>query len=189
MKVTYYTKPLPQYVSTKLEQGMKNHRTTYTCPLCKIPYSKREFESHVFKTHANRIDEAFAMLFGIPYPSRCSCGKELHYSQSNRGFPKTCGNCTMGSVDAPQYKNADDAHKHVEQLQAMLANARAEETRLKKEAELSRIHIEQLNFPSSRYNAFLRRLTMNIRTYAVNWEPEKLKELANFIDSKITDKN
>ena len=185
MKIEYVTKPLPQYVTTTIAPGMKNHRTTYTCPLCKIPYSKREFESHVFKTHGSRIDEAFAMLYGIPFPTRCTCGKELHYSQAKRGFPKTCGNCTMGSTEAPKYKNADDAHAHVEQLQAMLANARAEELRLKKEAELSKIPLEQLNFPSSKYNPFMKRLTMKIRTYAVNGETDKLKELANFIDSRI----
>jgi hypothetical protein len=187
MKVTYFTKPLPQYISTSLVPGMKNHRTTYTCPLCRGTFSKREFEGHVFKTHGSRIDEAFAMLYGIPFPCRCTCGKELHYSQAKRGFPKTCGNCSMGSVDTPQYKSADDAHAHVEQLQAMLANAKAEEVRLKKEAELSRVPIEQLGFPSSKYNPFLRRLTMKIRACVCNHELDKLKELANFIDSRIAD--
>jgi hypothetical protein len=33
----------------------------------------------------------------------------------------------------------------------------------------------------------MKRLTMMIRTYAVNGESDKLKELANFIDSKIAD--
>jgi len=172
-------------VNTTLAPGMKNRRTTYTCPLCKHTCSKREFESHVLTTHSCRIDEAFAMLFGISFPNRCTCGKELHYSQAKHGFPKTCGNCSL-DANVPQYKNAEDAHKHVEQLAAMLATARSEEQRLKKEAELLRIPIEQLSFPSSRYNPFLRRLTMNIRTYAVNHDMDKLKELANYIDSKIT---
>ena len=187
MKIDYITKPLPQYVTSTVAPGMKNHRTTYTCPLCKVSYSKREFESHVFTTHGTRSGEAFAMLYGVPYPSRCTCGKELYYSTAKKGFPKTCGNCSMGSTEPPKYKSADDARKHVEQLQALLAAAKAEETRLKKEAELSRIPLKDLPFPSMKYVSFLKRLTMDIRTYAVNGELDKLKELANFIDSKIED--
>lgn len=187
MKINYVTTPLPQYVTSTIVPGMKYKRTTYTCPLCKAIYNKRDFEAHVFKTHGSRSDEAFAMLFGLPYPYRCSCGKDLHYSSLNKGFPKTCGNCSMGSADIPKYKSADDAHAHVEQLQAMLANAKAEELRLKKEAELSKVPLDQLNFPSSKYSPFMRRMTMDIRTYAVNGELEKLKELANFIDSKIAE--
>lgn len=184
MKINYVTAPLLQYVTATSVPGMKYKRTTYTCPLCKAIYNKRDFEAHVFKTHGSRSDEAFAMLFGLPYPYRCSCGKDLHYSSLNKGFPKTCGNCTMGSADIPKYKSADDAHKHVEQLQAMLANAKAEEIRLKKESELSRIPLKDLPFPSMKYASFLKRLAMDIRIYAVNGELDKLKDLANFIERR-----
>lgn len=187
MKITYAIKPLPQYVTSKLVPGMKYRSTSYNCPLCKAVFSKREFETHVFKTHGSRVDEAFSMLYGIPFPARCTCGKELHYSQAKKGFPLTCGNCAMGTTETPTYKSAEDAHSHVEQLQALLANAKAEELRLKKEAELSRIPLEQLSFPSPKYSQFMRRLAMKIRTHAVNSEQDKLKELANFIDSKLSE--
>jgi len=185
MKIQYITEPREQYVTRTKTGAMKYTRTDYTCPLCKVPYSKREFDAHVQQEHGRRYDEAYATLFGLSYPVRCSCGKELHYSHKNRGFPKTCGNCSTGCADVPQYSSAEDAHKHAEQLKQMLANAKAEEIRLKKEAELSRIPLEQLNFPSPKYTPFMRRLSMQIRTCAINGETDKLKDLANFLDKKI----
>lgn len=185
MKIQYVTEPRDQYVTRVKTGTMKYARTDYTCPLCNVSYSRREFDSHVSGKHGKRYDEAYAMLFGLPYPVRCTCGKELHYSALNKGFPKTCGNCSTGCVSVPKYSSAEDAHKHAEQLRQMLANAKAEELRLKKEAELSRLPLKDLPFPSRKYVTFLKRLAMDIRCYTVNGETDKLKDLANFITGKI----
>lgn len=185
MQIQYITEPRDQYVTRVKTGTMKYTRTDYTCPLCNVPYSKRDFDAHIRETHGKRYDEAYAMLLGLAYPVRCTCGKELHYSALNKGFPKTCGNCSTGCNETVQYNSAEDAHKHAEQLRQMLANAKAEELRLKKEAELSRIPLKDLPFPSRKYVTFLKRLAMDIRCYAVNGETDKLKELANFIDSKV----
>lgn len=183
--IKYITEPLQQYVTRTKTKDMKYARTTYQCPLCKIPFSVREFAKHVDTTHALRKDECYAMLFGAPYPARCTCGKELHYSESHHGFPKTCGNCATGTTSKLNYKNAEDAHKHIAQLEAMLAQAKEEEKRLKQEAELSRIPLADLPYPTKKDTRFLKRLAMSIRTYAVNCEKEKLQELANVIDAKV----
>ena len=168
MQIQYITEPREQYVTRVKTGTMKYVRTDYTCPLCNVPYSKRDFDAHVRATHGKRYDEAYAMLLGLAYPVRC-----------------TCGNCSTGCNETVQYSSAEDAHKHAEQLRQMLANAKAEELRLKKEAELSRIPLKDLPFPSRKYVTFLKRLAMDIRCYAVNGETDKLKELANFIDNKV----
>lgn len=192
MKIKYVTGALEQY-TVKHRSAETNYTTTeYICPLCRVQVAKRSFEQHVFKTHGARADEAFARLFGIQSPARCSCGKDLHYSEAHKGFPTICGTCAAKDTVAttgqlPDYKNADDAHNHVKKLEELLAAAKAEEVRLKKEAELSRIPLDQPPFPSMRYNPFMRRLAMAIRTHAVNGEQQKLFDLANLIDSKIAD--
>jgi len=187
MQIQYITEPLEQYISRTKTSGMKYTRTSYHCPLCKAPIPKRDFEEHVFKEHPNRSEEAFALLYGLPYPVRCSCGKELHYSEHHRGFPKMCGSCSTGCISEVNYKNAEDAHKHAEQLKQLIAHAKAEEIRLKREAELSRIPLKELTFPSRKYVAFLKRLSMDIRCFAINGEKDKLLGIANFIDNKVAD--
>lgn len=104
--IKFITEPLQQYVTRTKTKDMVYARTTYTCPLCKVSVSNREFLKHVNTTHALRKDECFAMLYGVPFPTR-------------------------------------------------------KDTR------------------------FLKRLSMAIRTYAVNCEKEKLQELANVIDAKV----
>lgn len=182
MQLKYITEPKPQYVTHQKTEGMKYTRTTIHCPLCKSPFPKRNFEDHVYHDHGARVDECFAMLFGLPHPYRCSCGKDLHYSRTYKGMPTTCGNCATGTLSKAEYTSADDAHKHFLQLQALAAQAKAEEIRLKKEAELSRIPIEQLPFPSRKDPRFLQRLSQKIRLHAVNGEKEQLFALANLID-------
>lgn len=185
MKITYITEPKEQYVTRQKTAEMKYTRTTYHCPMCKEPSVKREFEAHVFKKHARRVDEVFAMLYGMPYPVRCSCGKELHYSQAHKGFPTSCGTCDTGCVTQVQYKNAEDAHKHYEQLMAMVANAKYEEKRLKLEEELSKVPLSELPFPTKKDPRMLKRISMDMRVYAINGEKQKLLDLANFIDSRL----
>lgn len=181
----FIDKPLDQYVMVYKDSTMTNARTTYQCPLCKLPFSKREFENHVYKVHSARAEEAFAMLYGLSYPVRCTCGKELRYSSTHKGFPRTCGSCQTGTSEVVQYQNADEAHKHIEQLQAMLENAKVEEKRLKAEAELSRKTVKDFPFPSYKYNNFMKKLSMEIRINAVQMDKAKLLELANWIDSSV----
>ena len=185
MKITYVTEPKEQYVTRQKTGDMKYARTTIHCPLCRQPYPKRVFEDHVFHDHGARADECFAMLYGLPFPARCSCGKELHYSRTAKGFPTTCASCTTGAVSKANYASADDAHRYIEQLQALIAEARSEEKRLKREAELSRIPIEQLPFPSRKDPRFLLRLSQRIRTAAAECDKETLFGLANLIDRII----
>lgn len=185
MKCNYITEPKAEFVTRTKTADMVYARTTYTCPLCKQSISNRQFDEHVDTVHATRRDEVYARLFGVEYPARCTCGKELHYSPANKGFPKTCGTCNMGTVSKVTYKNADDAHKHIEQLKAMLANAMEEEKRLKEEAELSRIPLADLPLPTGKDVRFLKRLSFAIRVHTVNCEKDKLLELANVIDSKL----
>ena len=73
----------------------------------------------------------------------------------------------------------------MEQLEAMLAEAKAEEKRLAKEAELSRIPLDKLPFPTKKNYLFLKRLAMGIRMNAVNCDKEKLFEMANVIDNML----
>jgi len=75
----------------------------------------------------------------------------------------------------------------VEQLKQLLANAEAEEKRLKREAEMEKIPLEELPFPSAKYVTLMRRLSKAIRINAVNGDQEKLLELANFLDKKLKD--
>lgn len=185
MQLKYITTPKPQYVTHAKTEGMKYTRTTIHCPLCRAPFPKRSFEDHVFHDHGARVDECFSMLFGLPHPYRCSCGKDLHYSRTFKGFPASCGNCSTGTLSKANYTSADDAHQHFLQLQEMAAQAKAEEIRLKKEAELSRIPIEQLPFPSRKDPRFLKRLSQKIRLHAVNCEKDELIALANLIDRML----
>jgi len=185
MQLKFITEPKPQYVTHQKTEGMKYSRTTIHCPLCRQPFPKRNFEDHVYHDHGARVDECFAMLLGLPYPYRCSCGKDLHYSRINKGFPVSCGNCATGTLSKANYTSADDAHQHYLQLKALAAQAQAEELRLKKEAELSRIPLDQLPFPSRKDPRFLKRLSMSIRVHAVNGDKEKLQELANIIDRML----
>lgn len=184
-QLKYITQPKEQYVTHQKTEGMKYSRTTIHCPLCRTPFPKRVFEDHVYQKHPLRVDECFAMLFGLPHPYRCTCGKDLHYSRTFKGFPVSCGNCATGTLSKAEYTSADDAHKHFVQLQALAAQAKAEEKRLKKEAELSRIPIEQLPFPSRKDPRFLQRLSQKIRTAAVECDKEALFGLANLIDGML----
>jgi len=186
MKLNIKTEPLPQYVTHVKTAGMKYTRTNYQCPLCQVPFSKREFEDHVYKVHATRADECFAKLFGVPWPARCTCGRELHYSTTHKGFQTTCGNCTAGTITGvAEYKNADEAKKAADQLKAMLIHAQDEAKRLAKEAELERIPLNELPFPSRKDPRMLRRIAKDMRTYAINGEKDKLVQLANFLDSQL----
>lgn len=186
MNIKYVTKPLPQYVVQYKSPKVKNYTLTdYVCPLCKCQTRNRFFGEHVDKTHAIRKDEVYAKLLGLNYPVQCKCGKELHYSDANKGFPVNCGKCNDFDAKNREYKNVDDAHNHVEWLKEQLAVAQAEETRLKKEAELDKIPIEKLPFPSIKYSKFMTRLSRLIRQYGINGEKERLIGLANMIDKKI----
>ena len=186
MKLNYKTTPLPQYVTHIKNAGMKYTRTTYQCPLCQIPHSKREFEEHVFKVHGTRADECFAKLYGVPWPARCSCGRELHYSPTHKGFQTTCGNCSAGTVTGvAQYRSEEEAKKAEEQLKVMLLHAQAEAKRLAKEAELERIPLNELPFPSRKDPRMFRRIAKDLRVYAINGEMDKLIQLANFLDSQL----
>ena len=186
MKLNIKTEPLPQYVTHVKTAGMKYTRTNYQCPLCQVPFSKREFEDHVYKVHATRADECFAKLFGVPWPARCTCGRELHYSTTHKGFQTTCGNCTAGTITGvAEYKNADEAKKAEAQLKAMLLHAQAEAKRLAKEAELDRIPLNELPFPSRKDPRMLRRIAKELRVYTINGEKDKLIQLANFLDSQL----
>lgn len=188
MKVNYITEPKEQYVTHIKSEGMKYTRTMIHCPLCKGPYSKREFENHVYQKHAYRVDECFAMLYGVPTPARCSCGRELHYSRTYHGFPRTCGQCETGVVAGKvEYKNVDEANKHVAQLEAMLAEARASAKRMEKEAELEKIPLEQLPFPSRKDTRFLRRFSKLIRMHTVNGDKEEVYKLLNLLDKMIVE--
>lgn len=187
MAIKYITEPLPKFVTRIKPAGAKYTRTTYTCPLCNGPFPKKDFEDHVRKTHGSRLDECFARLFGLPWPYRCACGKDLRYSSAQGGFPDKCGSCSTGNITTPNYKDANDAHNHVEQLKQLLANAEAEEKRLKREAEMEKIPLEELPFPSAKYVTLMRRLSKAIRINAVNGDQEKLLELANFLDKKLKD--
>lgn len=186
--IKYINKPVDRYMTRIKSPNAIYTSTNYECPLCKGTFSKRNFDDHVFKTHGNRADECFAMLFGLPYPVRCSCGKELHYSRTKKGYPDRCGSCATGTFSKLEYKNAEDAHKHVEQLKQMLADAQNEEKRLKKEAQLSSVPINELPFPTRKDSRFLKRVSMSIRIHAVNGEKDKLIEIANIIDKMLEEK-
>ena len=183
--IRYKTTPLPQFVVELKSPGKNYTNTDYVCPLCKTQVRKRYFGEHVDKVHALRKDECFAKLFGLQVPVRCSCGKELHYSEAQKGFPTSCGKCSENDVAERTYKNADDAHSHVEALKELLAKAQAEEIRLKKEAEFDKVPIEELPFPSIKYSQFMRKLSRLIRIHAANGEKDRLFELSNLIDKKI----
>lgn len=128
MTIKYKTTPLQQFiVEYQSPNGSNDKLTDYICPLCKTQVRKRYFGEHVNKVHALRKDEVFAKLFGLASPYYCSCGKELHYSDANKGFPTRCGKCTENDVVERTYKNAEDAHAHVEKLKELLATAQAEE--------------------------------------------------------------
>ena len=185
MQLKYITEPKEQYVTHMKTGDMKYTRTTIHCPLCRAPIAKRGFEDHVYSEHGSRVDECFALLFGLPQPYRCSCGKDLHYSRTYKGFPTTCGNCATGTLSMAEYKSPEDAHAHKEQLRQMLAFADAEEKRLKKEAELSRIPLDKLPFPSRKDPRFLQRLSQKIRTHAVNCEKDELFAIASLIDKMV----
>ena len=185
MNIQYITEPLEQYVTRTKTNDMVYARTTIQCPSCRQTFSKREYEDHVMKVHGANVDKVFAALFGLQFPVRCTCGKELHYIPSKKGFAKVCGSCTTSSSSSTVYKNKEDAHKSVEQLKALLAHAQAEEKRLAQEEELSRVPLNELPFPTRKDPRVLRRISMDIRTYAINGEKEKLIELANFIDNNL----
>ena len=185
MQLKYIDTPKEQFVTRQKTEGMKYTRTTIHCPLCTGPFPKREFEAHVYKQHAQRADECFARLYGLPVPTRCAgCGNPLHYVRG-KGFPTTCAKCTTGTVTGVEYKNAEDAEKHVAQLTALLADAKAQAKKLAREAELERVPIQDLPFPSRKDPRLLQRISKMMRTFAINGEKERMIELANFLDRKI----
>lgn len=187
-KINYITTPLEKFVTKQKGEGQKNFRTSIHCPLCLAPFSKREFEDHVYTKHVTRVDECMAKLFGVPFPARCECGRDLHYSRTFHGFPKSCGQCETGCVNGQtEYKNADDAAKHVAQLEAYLAHAKAEQKRLAKEAEFDRIPTAELPFPTRKDPRLLRRISKLMRTFAVNGDKEEMLKLANFIDKMVAE--
>lgn len=186
MQLKYITEPKEQYVTRSKAPGMKYTRTTIHCPLCKGAFSKREFEDHVYRVHGPRADEAFAMLFGLPWPAKCSCGRALKYSRAHKGFPVMCGNCTTGQVTGETtYSSQAEAEKDVAQLQALLARAKAESKRLAREAELEKVPLAELPFPSRKDPRLLQRISKLMRTFAINGEKDELIKLANFIDGRL----
>lgn len=189
MNLNYITEPLAQYVTRTKGEGMKHTRTSYHCPLCRAVIPKRNFEDHVLTEHAVRAQECFAMLYGVPWPAKCKvCNRDLHYSPAHKGFQRVCGTCIMGSNSAAtstEYKNADDARQHIAKLEALLANAKEEAKRLDREAELDRIPLKELPFPSRKDPRFLMRVSKLMRMYAINSEKERLVDLANTIDAKL----
>lgn len=185
MRVTYITKALDKWTTVIKTPQMKKARTEYECPLCHGTVKKRDFEEHAFKEHKSRSEEALSLLYGLPYPYRCSCGKDLHYSSLHKGFPTCCGNCSTGTVTEVDYKNSKEARTHIEQLEQLLKIARDKETQLKKEEELSKIPLDKLLFPSIKYKYFMKRLSSQIRVSVINGEKDKLIEIANLIDNKF----
>ena len=183
--IKYKTTPISQYIVEQKSPNANYKLTDYVCPLCSVHVRNRYFGEHVENVHALRKDEVYAKLFGLSWPARCACGKDLHYSEQKKAFPTNCGKCSENDIAEITYKNADDAHSHVEKLKELLAQAQAEEVRLKKEAELDKIPIEELPFPSFKYAQFMRRLSRMIRLHTTNGEKEKLFELSNMIDKKI----
>lgn len=187
MKINYVTTPLEKYVTCNKPEGAKYSRTSYTCPLCGETVAKHNFEEHVKTKHPANVDKAFALLFGLEYPVRCSCGKMLHYSTVNHGYPTSCGTCTESSRSTMVYTSAEDALNHIKKMEEDIAYARQEAKRLEKEAELSRTPLKDFPFPTRKDTRFLKRLAIELRTHTVNGDKEKLFELANFISS-IADK-
>lgn len=184
MKIDYIKKPVERYVTVVKTPNMERSRTTYECPLCHACVKKRSFDDHAYQVHKGRADEAFALLYGVPLPAKCTCGRDLHYSREHRGFPTTCGMCTTDQQTI-DYKSSQDAHNHIEKLEQMLRDARERERSLKIEEKLSNTPLDQLPFPSVRYTAFMKRLSMEIRVAAANGDKDKLFELANFIKSRL----
>ena len=184
MKITYNTQPLPQYVHIIKAPGMLRARTEYNCPLCNSIIPKRDFDEHVYKSHANRVDECFARLLGLQYPVKCSgCNKELHYNSTYHGFPKTCSNCiSKDSNGSTEYKNSQEAHEHVKKLEQQLAEACLKEKEMKEEEETLKKPLTEFPFPSMRYNSFMRRLSLELRTHAINFDKDRLLEICNLID-------
>ena len=190
MQLTYITKPKENFLTRTKSDGMKYTRTSVQCPLCFGAHDKRKFEAHVFDTHGARVDECFAKLFGLSYPVRCNCGKELHYSRAKKGFPTSCGNCVTRPSNGTEYRSADEAKRAATTFKAQLAFAQAEAKRLAKaaklDAELSRIPMANLPFPSRKDPRLLIKISKELRTHAVNGDQQKLIALANFIDEKIS---
>ncbi len=185
-KIKYITEPLEKFITKQKGEGQKNFRTTIHCPLCLAPFSKREYEDHVFSKHSARVDECFAKLFGLQFPARCECGRDLHYSRTYHGFPKSCGHCDTGCVNGQiEFKNSEDAAKRVEQLKTLLAHAQEEQKRLKKEEDDERIPLSELPFPTRKDPRLLRRVSKLMRVYAINGEQKNLTDLANFLDKLV----
>ena len=185
MKLNYITKPRDQYVTHLKTESMKRTRTLYQCPLCQCNIPKRSFEDHVYTKHKLRADEAFAMFYGVKWPAKCSCGRDLHYNRTHRGFQVSCGYCTQPDNNTTTYKSANDAHSHVEQLEQMLLAAKEQEKKLRQEEKLETVPLEELPFPSVKYKTFMARLAMARRVNAVNGDKDKLFGLANFIQSRL----
>lgn len=187
MKINYVTIPIEKYVTRNKPEGAKHSRTSYTCPLCGETVAERKFEEHVKTDHPANVDKAFALLFGLEYPVRCSCGKMLHYSPANHGFPTSCSMCAESSHGTMVYTSAEDALNHIKKMEEDIAYARQEVKRLEMEAELSCTPLKDFPFPTRKDTRFLKRLAIELRTHTVNGDKEKLFELANFISS-IADK-
>ncbi len=176
--------PKDQYITRIKSEGMTYSRTSIHCPLCRSIFPKRSFEDHVYQEHSARADECFAMLFGIPFPTRCSCGHDIHYVRG-KGFPVQCPNCATGTFSTPEYKDVNDANLHIHQLEEMLANAKNEAKRLKKQAEVDKIPLDKLPFPSRKNPIFLMKLSKLMRVAAVNGDQKQIFDLANIVDSFI----
>ena len=183
--IKYITKPIDRYMTRIKTENMVHAMTNYECPLCHGTFSKRYFEDHVYKVHGTRADECFAMLFGLPNPVRCSCGKELRYSMVKKGYPDRCGSCSTGSLSKAEYNTPEEARLHVEQLEQMLAEAKLEEKRLKKEAELNSVPLGSLPFPSRKDSRFLKKLSLEIRIKTANGDKDGLFEIANIVDKML----
>jgi hypothetical protein len=67
----------------------------------------------------------------------------------------------------------------------MFLHAQAEAKRLAKEAELERIPLNELPFPTRKDPRFIQRISKEIRVHAINGEKDKLIQLANFIDAQL----
>lgn len=186
MRIEYKTTPMPQYINHIKTVNMKRARTEYICPSCGVHVRKRDFEKHVVDTHKNKADEVFAKFYGLQFPVKCSCGRELHYSPSNRGFPTSCGLCVENDVKGiSDFRNSSEATSAIEKMEKDLAEAKRRKKELEQEEALEKLPLDQLPFPSAKYKTFMKRLALTIRVKTLNGEKDKLMELATFIENKL----
>lgn len=172
---------LPQYLTKQKAEGAQKAMNLIHCPSCRQPFYARAFEQHVYTTHGANADKVFAMLYGLEYPVKCSCGRELRYSETHKGFPVKCGHCTGAKGDT-QYATAEDALKEAQELEERAAAAREAAKQIAAARDLSNLPLQQMPFPTKKDPRLLRRISMDMRTYAVNGDKDRLIDLANYVD-------